>query len=97
MLEIELGNGDKLISDIYANNGEWVGISISDAVSPTAVGEDVITDAKTVEGLKPNVTIKTSNPASLDVLIWACERAKNRLKNIEEEKALLAKAREKMG
>jgi len=75
MLNIILGYGDKLVSNIHDDeNGEWVGIAISDGDCP--VGDFADIEAKTVNELKPLVVIKTANMASLDVIIAACERAK---------------------
>ena len=78
MLEIKLGNGDKLVTDIYDDiNGEWAGIAISDGTTP--VGDFAETGADRVSDLEPELTITTSNPLSLDVIIQACERAKKHL------------------
>lgn len=78
MLEIELGHGDKLVTDIYDDiNGEWAGIAISDGNCP--VGEFAKIDAERVGDLNPDLIITTKNPKSLDVIIDACERAKTRL------------------
>ncbi len=77
-LNIELGHGDKLITDIYDDkNGVWAGISISHGKCP--VGEFIDTGADRVLDLSPVVTITTASPKSLDVLIAACERAKKHL------------------
>lgn len=77
-LELHLGAGDKLVSDVYDDvNGEWSGIAISDGDCP--VGEFINTGAKMLDDLDPLLVIKTSNPKSLDVVIAACERAKARL------------------
>ena len=77
-LNIELGNGDKLVTDIWDDkNGEWAGIAISDGEAE--VGEFIDTGADRVGELKPHVTIVTTNPKSLDVIIAACERAKTKL------------------
>ncbi len=78
MIEIELGNGDKIVSDIYDDvNGDWSGIAISDG--DCEVGEYFNTDAKTVDELNPIIVIRTRNVKSLDVIIQSCERAKSRL------------------
>ena len=77
-LEIELGHGDKLVTDIYDDkNREWSGIAISNGDCP--VGEFIATGADRVAELEPLVTIITANTASLDVIIAACERAKEKL------------------
>lgn len=79
MLEIELGHGDKLVSDIYdEKNGKWAGIAMCDGNCP--VGEFINTGAKMVADLNPHVVIRTANPDSLDVIIQACERAKEKLR-----------------
>ncbi len=78
MLQIELGNSDKIITDIYDDkNSEWAGIAISDGECP--IGEIAELDADRVADLDPHVTIVTSNAKSLDVVIEACQRAKARL------------------
>ncbi|MGY8872167.1 MAG: hypothetical protein ACKVJE_17145 [Pseudomonadales bacterium] len=78
MLQIELGHGDKLVTDIYDDaNGNWAGIAISEGSTP--VGEFAETGVDRVNELDPEITIITSNPASLDVIIQACERAKKHL------------------
>lgn len=77
-MEIELGHGKHLVTDIFDPDGEWAGIAISEGECP--VGEFAETDAETVADLNPLVIIKTENPASLDVIIAACERAKAAMK-----------------
>ncbi|MCG7932119.1 MAG: hypothetical protein N0E44_18975 [Candidatus Thiodiazotropha lotti] len=71
---IELGHGDKLVTDICDPAGEWAGITISDG--KCIVGETIETGAECVSDLNPELVIVTSNPKSLDVIIEACERAK---------------------
>jgi hypothetical protein len=73
ILQIELGHGDKLITDIYDEDGEWAGFAISDG--HCSIGDIAETGADRVADLEPIVTIITHNPKSLDVIIQACERA----------------------
>jgi len=78
MIEIELGYADKIISDIYDDiDNKWAGIAISDGECP--VGETINTGAKMIDDLNPLIVIKTANIKSLDVIIAACNRAKERL------------------
>jgi len=77
-MNIELGNGDKLVTDIFAPDGEWCGIAISEGDCP--VGEFADIEAETVGELEPLLTITTKDPKSLDVIIAACERAKAQVK-----------------
>lgn len=82
MLEIILGYGDKIVSNIHDDeSGEWVGIAISDGDCP--VGEFTEIEAKTVNELNPLMVIKTANMASLDVIISACERAKSMFRGVK--------------
>jgi hypothetical protein len=85
-LEIELGHGDKIVTDIYDPEGQWAGIAISNGDCP--VGEFIETGAKTVGDLEPLLTITTANPKSLKVVIQACERAIEKLKDIELRKSI---------
>ena len=72
-LNIELGFGDKIITDIYDDiEHEWAGIAISNGKCETG--------AKTVEELNPILTIKSGDTKSIDVLIAALERAKTKIK-----------------
>ena len=74
-IEIELGHGDKLVSDIYDDkNGEWSGIAISDGNTPVGEFSDEVFNS--VADLNAHLIIRTKNPKSLDVIIAACERAK---------------------
>ncbi len=77
-MQIELGCGNKIVTDIYDDtNGEWAGIAISS--HHANVGEVVDTGADRVAELNPMLTIITGNPLSLDVIIFACKRAKKKL------------------
>lgn len=75
-LRIELGDGTTLISDIYAEDGTWCGIAISDGQAEVGA---IVDAGRTEEDLQPILTIKTDNPESLGVLIQAAARAQARL------------------
>ena len=82
MLNLQLGTGDKLISDIYDPEGQWAGVMIRQGISTLQVGQDFNDpDGTLVKEVEDDilVAIRTSNPDSLDVLIGACERAKAKL------------------
>lgn len=92
MLMIELGEGKKLVSDISGSDSSlWAGIAISDPGPACSggdkidIGEIVDAGADTVQELDPDVLIITHNPASLDVVISACKRAKAILLAREEK------------
>ena len=83
-LEVELGHGDKLVTDIYDDKcGDWAGIAISNGECP--IGEIIDTGADRVAELEPLLTIISANPASMDVIIAACQRAKEKLINTPME------------
>ncbi len=73
-IEVELGKGDKLVSDIHNKEEGWGGIVIH--YGSAEVGEIVDTGAEIDEELDVICRIITGNPKSLDVIIAACERAK---------------------
>lgn len=78
-IQIELGNGDKIISDIFdPDNHEWAGIAISEGNCPVGEVAD-LPDIKTVSDLNPIITIVTSNINSINVIIEACNRAKKHI------------------
>jgi len=72
---IELGHGDKIVTDIHNKDEGWAGFAISDG--ECEVGEAFETDAKTDIEMGAKFRIITKNPKSLDVIIAACERAKS--------------------
>ncbi len=74
-LDIMLGQGDTIITDIVGDG--WSGIAVSDGEAE--IGEVIDTGAKKVEDLNPIVTIVADNIKSLNVIISACERAKDHL------------------
>ena len=77
LFDIELGNGDKIISDLYNEKAGWGGFCISNG--KCSVGEIIETGAETDNDLEAFLRIRTTNPESLDVIIAACERAKARM------------------
>jgi hypothetical protein len=77
MMQIELGHGDKLVTDTHNFEEGWAGFCISDG--DCAVGETIDMRVETDLELKPELRIITKNPKSLDVIIAACERAKKYL------------------
>ena len=83
--EIILGQGNTIVSDIFADDGSWIGIAFSEF--KCAVGETVDTGAVTVEDLDPLVTIKADHPMSLDMVIAACQRAKEKYNHWPTESA----------
>lgn len=74
-LDILLGQGDKIITDIHGDG--WSGIAVS--AGEAEIGEFIDTGAKKVGDLDPLVTIVADNLKSLNVIIEACERAKEHL------------------
>jgi len=70
---IELGNGDKIVTDIYNSKEKWAGFCISDY------------DSKLCEVINADNDFKliASNVQSLDSVIAACERAKIQLERIQ--------------
>lgn len=81
MQTIELGKGEHVISDIHNDDENWAGFSIT--LAKCAVGQIYDTDATTDIELGAFFRIITTNPASLDVIISACTRAKAFLNNGE--------------
>ncbi len=77
MKTIELGYGDKLVTDIHNLEEKWAGFCISDGVCP--VGETIDTGCKEDYELDPEIRIITKNPKSLDAIIKSCIRAKLKL------------------
>ncbi len=79
MTDIELGFGNKIISDIHNHEEGWAGFCVSHGNCP--VGEEIYAGKTDIE-LGAFLRIRTSNPDSLDVIIEACERAKSSLANM---------------
>ena len=82
MQTIELGNGDKLVTDISYPDLGMAGISISDGDTP--IGEFADTNAKVVEDLNPELLIISSSKESLYVVIESCKRAIASLEKIQD-------------
>lgn len=78
-IEIKLGHGNHIITDIFDSNGEWSGIAIS--YKKCDVGEFIDTGAKTVGELNPSCVIISDNSRSLEVVIQALLRARSKLKS----------------
>ena len=74
MLDIELGKGNTIVSDVHNVDGKWAGICISYGEART--GELVELEGDTDEEIGAVLRIRSTNPKSLDVVIAACERAK---------------------
>lgn len=77
MKTIQLGHGDKLVTDTHNTDEKWAGFCISDGKCP--VGETIDTGCKIDSELNPEIRIITKVPKSLDMIIAACERAKSHL------------------
>ncbi|OED34088.1 hypothetical protein AB832_08275 [Flavobacteriaceae bacterium (ex Bugula neritina AB1)] len=70
---IELGNGDKVVTDIHNSKQKWAGFCISDY------------DSKLCEVINADNDFKliATNTQSLDSIIAACERAKIQLEKMQ--------------
>lgn len=82
---IQLGDGGTDISDVIGDDG-FHGICFSEAVENTGVGADHADElgGKRVHEIGAYLQILTNNPASLDVLIDKCQRAKAALESDAE-------------
>lgn len=74
---IQLGDGGTIISDVIGTDG-FHGICFTEAKENLGVGGDQSEQVggKTVDEIGAYFQILTDNPASLDVLIDKCQRAK---------------------
>lgn len=73
---VVLGDGTRLLSDVYSPEEGWAGIYISEAAAPVKVGEFVDTGAAAGSDLNASFRIVSYNPASFDVIIATAQRAK---------------------
>jgi hypothetical protein len=76
MITIELGHGDHIITDVLLPDGS-AGIAFT--VQDCEIGKVFNTDVKTDIDMHSYFRIVSSESASLDVIIAACERAKERM------------------
>jgi len=74
---IQLGDGETVISDVHGEDG-FHGICFSEAEVNLGVGGDQTENvgSKKVDEVGAYFQILTTNPASLDVIIDKCQRAK---------------------
>jgi len=85
--DIELGSGDKTVSDIYNIEEGWVGFCIAEHIGDKlAIGENVPLPAnsKTDNDINAFLRIRTTNSAALDVIIETCIKAKARLEAMQQ-------------
>ncbi|MFT6550485.1 MAG: hypothetical protein ACJA1I_000513 [Zhongshania marina] len=77
---IQLGDGATVISDVICKDG-FCGVCFSEAETNLGVGGDQAENVgnKKVDEIGAYIQILTKNPASLDVLIDKCQRAKAEL------------------
>jgi hypothetical protein len=76
MITIELGNSDHTITDVLFPDGS-AGIAFT--IQDCEIGKEFNSDAKTDIDMHSYFRIVSSESASLDVIIAACERAKERM------------------
>jgi hypothetical protein len=80
LMDIKLGDGNKLVTSIHNYDEKWAGFCVSDSnFNNLNIGEITETEAKTDNDLNAFMRIRTANPASLNVIIDICQQAKQKL------------------
>jgi hypothetical protein len=76
--EVWLGSGDKLVADIYADDGGWAGIGIFNPPNGKAQGigeKDDQINGMSLDKNKARVLIKSTRPESLQVVVEELQEA----------------------
>jgi len=76
--EVWLGSGDKVVADIYANDGSWAGVGIFNPPNGKTGGigeKDGQIDRLPLDKNKALVLIKSTRPESLQVVIEELQEA----------------------
>jgi len=76
--EVWLGSGDKLVADIYANDGSWAGVGIFNPPNGKTGGigeKDDQIDGMSLDKNKALILIKSTRPESLQVVVEELQEA----------------------
>jgi len=77
-LEVWLGSGDKLVADIYADDGSWAGVGIFNPPNGKTQGigeKDDQIDGMSLDKNKALILIKSTRPESLQVVVEELQEA----------------------
>jgi len=77
-LEVWLGSGDKLVADIYADDGGWAGVGIFNPPNGKTQGigeKDDQIDGMSLDKNKAIILIKSTRPESLQVVVEELQEA----------------------
>ena len=77
-LEVWLGSGDKLVADIYADDGGWAGVGIFNPPNEKTQGigeKDDQIDGMSLDKNKAIILIKSTRPESLQVVVEELQEA----------------------
>ena len=77
-LEVWLGSGDKLVADIYADDGGWAGVGIFNPPNGKTQGigeKDDQIDGMSLDKNKALILIKSTRPESLQVVVEELQEA----------------------
>lgn len=90
-----LGNGDKLVADIYAHDESWagVGIFLPDNGKTYKIGESDNKKDILINDSNPLILIKSENPDSLQVIIDELQESIKRLEKNDPKFKLIKRIR----